>query len=344
MQGKELMENPFKNGDVIAPNKNHALVEVESSRAVMEAQSAMVIAKRFPRDPIEAMDKILNACTRQSLAESALYTYARGGTNITGPSIRLAEAMAQCWQNLSFGIRELEQRDGSSTVEAFAWDVETNVKQVKIFQVPHKRFTKKGSYKIEDSRDVYELVANQGARRLRACILGVIPGDVVEAAVKQCETTLKTKAEVTPERIASLVEKFGEYGVTKSQIEQRIQRRLDAITPAQVVSLGKIYNSLKDAMSAPGDWFQIETVEQSEEKGVDALKSKLKTEKKPVDPNEAETVMKRYPNKPEPAMKRYKTLSQSDADAILEAMDKAGLIDVDTEEQAAKVLAIYDAK
>jgi hypothetical protein len=250
----ELTQNPFA-GNSAAKNQN-ALVEVEQSRAIAETQAAMAIAKRFPRNQIEAMDRILNACTRQSLAESSLYTYSRGGTNITGPSIRLAETIAQNWGNLQFGIRELDQADGCSTVEAFAWDIETNVKQVKVFQVQHKRYTKtSGNKTLSDPRDIYEHIANNGARRLRACILGVIPGDVVEAAVNQCNMTLTTKAQVTPERIQGLLDKFSEFGVTKGQIEKRVQRRIDAITPALMVSLGKIYNSLKDGMSVAQDWF-----------------------------------------------------------------------------------------
>lgn len=250
------IDNPFGHRDHTRASPSDALVAVESSRAVAETQAAMAIAKRFPRDPMAAMDRILNACTRPTLAEASLYTYSRGGTDVTGPSIRLAEALAQSWGNLQFGVRELEQRDGASTVEAFAWDIETNVRQTKVFQVRHWRDTKTGGYALKDSRDIYELTANQGARRLRACILGVIPGDVVDAAVKQCDTTLKTKAEVTPERLKGLVEKFAEFGVTKEQIEARIQRHLEAMTPAQMVDLGKKYNSLKDGMSQPGDWFE----------------------------------------------------------------------------------------
>lgn len=203
-----------------------------------------------------AMDRILNACTRATLAEGALYAYARGGTTISGPSIRLAEAIAQNWGNLQFGIRELEQRNGESTVEAFAWDIETNTRQVKVFQVPHVRHTRQGQKKLEDPRDIYELVANQGARRLRACILGVVPGDVVESAVNQCEVTLSVDVDVTPEGIAKLLEKFSEFSITKEQIEKRIQRRIESILPAQVLSLRKIYNSMRDAMSFPSDWFE----------------------------------------------------------------------------------------
>ena len=192
---------------------------------------------------------VLAACKRPGLAEAALYSYARGGTDISGPSIRLAEAIAQNWQNFEFGIRELEQRDGESTVEAYAWDIENNVSQRKTFQQQHIRYSRaKGNTALSDPRDIYELVANNGARRVRSCILGIIPGDVVEAAVKQCEATLNTKAQVTPERLKNLVEKFAEYGVTQDQIEKRIQRHLDAMTPALLVQLGKIYNSLGESI------------------------------------------------------------------------------------------------
>jgi hypothetical protein len=72
----------------------------------------------------------------------------------------------------------------------------------------------------------------------------------------QAEITLNTKAEVTPERLKALVEKFAEFGVSQEQIEKYIQRRIDAITPALLVRLGKIYNSIKEGMSKPADWFE----------------------------------------------------------------------------------------
>lgn len=246
-------QNPFA---IVSRQTQNAIADTEQSRAIAEVQSAMVIAKRFPRDPIAAMDRILNACDRPTLANSALYSYSRGGSDITGPSIRLAEAMAQAWGNIQFGIRELEQRNGESTVEAFAWDIETNTRQVKTFQVKHERHTKQGSKKLTDPRDIYEMIANQGARRLRACILGVIPGDVTEAAVARCEATMKAEADTSAEGMKKMVDAFAAFNVTKEQIEKRIQRRLDSIQPAQVVALKKIYASLRDGMSVPGDWFE----------------------------------------------------------------------------------------
>lgn len=233
-------------------------VEIESQRAVAEVQSAMILARRFPRDHVAALDRILNACTRPSLAEGALYTYSRGGTDISGPSIRLAETIAQNWGNIQFGVRELEQREGESVVEAFAWDLETNTRQVKVFQVRHERHTDQGVKMLTKPRDIYELVANHGARRLRACILGVVPGDIVEEAVKQCEVTLQSSAESNPEKVKALIAAFGAMRITSTQIEKRIQRRIDSIQPAQIVQLRKIYASMRDGMSKPEDWFEYE--------------------------------------------------------------------------------------
>lgn len=240
---------------------------VAQSREMAEAVAAMQMAKACPRDIVAARDRILNACTREKLAKGACYTYAKGGSDVTGPSIRLAEMLAQNWGNMSFGIRELEQRNGESTCEAYAWDMETNARQSKVFQVPHIRHTKKGDYAITDPREIYELVANNGARRLRACILGIIPGDIVEEAVDACNKTLATKFAVTPDRIKSMLERFeGEFGVTKEQIEARIQCRITAIKPAQLVNLGNIYNSLKDGMSKPEDWFAAPAKDEAEPK------------------------------------------------------------------------------
>lgn len=253
-----------------------ALVEQESQRAVAEVQAAMVIARRFPRDVKAAVDNIMVACQRPGLAEAAVYEYARGGTAITGPSIRLAEAIAQAWGNMQVGIRELEQRNGESTVQAYAWDLETNLKEEKTFQVKHIRHTKKQVYALEDPRDIYELAANQGARRLRACILSLIPGDVVEAAVLECEATMKAKADVGPDGQGKLLKAFASMGVTKEQIEKRIQRRIDTITAAQMVGLRKIFNSLKDGMSQPADWFEVEAQGETKKTGSEAAKEALR--------------------------------------------------------------------
>lgn len=275
--------NPFGNAPATQPGAL-ATQQTDSARAIAEVQASLMIARMNPRDQRKAMDRILNACTRETLAKSAIYAYARGGSSITGPSIRLAEAVAQQWGNIQFGIRELSNHGGKSEVQAFAWDVETNTRREVTFSVPHIRYTRKGAYKLEDPRDVYELIANQGARRLRACILAVIPGDVMEAAVEQCQTTIANSVDVSPEAIKKIIETFEErFGINKEQIEKYCQCRLEAIRPAQVIRLRQIWQSLKDGMSSPSDWFEPvekpEAIENKKESSKTTLKDKLKQRK-----------------------------------------------------------------
>lgn len=270
----QAVKNPFQQTAVSEALPN-TMTEVKSQREASEIQAMVFMAKQFPRNQIQAADRILNACTRQTLADSAVYSYPRGGQNVEGPSIRLAEVLAQNWGNIDFGIRELSQENGVSTVEAYAWDLETNVRQAKVFQVVHKRVSKGGAKTLTDPRDIYEMVANQGSRRLRACILSVIPGDIVEAALAQCSITqaasVGTKPEEVKETIRKLTEAMGKFGITAENIQDRYQCRLEAIRPAQIVELRKIYTSLKDGMSKPSDWFAIQEVKKSSAQDLNAM-------------------------------------------------------------------------
>lgn len=253
----EQVANIFENKAAVAPQ--NATTAMVVSRQAQEVQAAMVIAKKFPRNEFESFNRIMVACQRKGLAEKSMYEYPRGGERITGPSIRLAEAMAQNWGNIDYGIIELEQRPGESQVMAYAWDLETNTRQTKIFSVPHVRETKKGNYSLTEPRDIYEVVANKGARRLRACILGIIPGDVIEAAIAQCEKTLigenKEPLEDTIRVVAATFEK--EYGVTVAMLEKFIGCKIESFTMQNLIRLKKVYMSLKDGMSSREDYFEM---------------------------------------------------------------------------------------
>ena len=265
--------NVFRSEEQIGQPATSAAAQMMVSRQAQEVQAAMVVAKRFPRDEVLAMDRILKACQRVSLAQAAVYEYPRGGETVTGPSIRLAEALAQNWGNVDFGVIELEQRPGESQVMAYAWDLETNTRQSKVFTVPHIRQTKSGSYPLKDPRDIYEMVANQGARRMRACILGVIPGDVVDAALAQCDTTLKASNKLPlEERITKMCEAFqNDFQIAVDALEKYIGRKAQAFSETDVIRLGKVYRSLKDGVIG-SDYFMEKlksepTAEPAKEKG-----------------------------------------------------------------------------
>lgn len=330
----QMVKNPFQQTAVSEALPN-TMTEVKSQREASEIQAMVFMAKQFPRNQIQAADRILNACTRQTLADSAVYSYPRGGQNVEGPSIRLAEVLAQNWGNLDFGIRELSQENGVSTVEAYAWDLETNVRQAKVFQVAHKRMAKSGTKTLTDPRDIYEMVANQGSRRLRACILSIIPGDIVEAALAQCSVTQAASVGATPEEIKETIRKLtatmGKFGITAENIQDRYQCRLEAIRPAQIVELRKIYTSLKDGMSKPSDWFAIQEVKKSDAQDLNVMVDGNAVKAKPEPITE--------PTKPTPTEEQFA--------ALIEAVS-TGMKEVDevleeyalTEEQKAEINAL----
>ena len=244
------------------------MVEVAASRQAQEVQAMMVVAKRFPRDETKSVAAIVKSCQRKGLAECAIYSYPRGNKRVTGPSIRLAETMARCWGNLDFGILELEQRPGESDVMAYAWDMETNVRQTKVFTVRHWRDTQEGGYALHDSRDIYELTANMGARRVRACILGVIPGDIQDEAVAACEKTLAGKStEPLEDRVRKMVVRFAEMGVTLEMIEAKLQHPIGACDVHTLVNLGTIFNSIKDGLGKREEFFDIPSTTTSKKPG-----------------------------------------------------------------------------
>ncbi|EAF3579659.1 hypothetical protein H0534_002855 [Listeria monocytogenes] len=258
---------------------NGVMAHATASREMEEVKGQIFMAQNFPRNQYQAEIRILEACKRLRLAESAIYQYPRGGQKVIGPSIRLAEVLAQNWGNISFGVKELERNDHESTAMAYAWDAETNTRTEKIFTVPHKRTTKKGTQMVTDERDIYELVANMGSRRLRACLLSVIPGDIVEAAMQQCNETLRNGGGEKPlkDRVGAMLTYLKEqFGVTQSQVEKRFGYKTDSFTEYDLVQTKNIINSIKDGMSKIEDWFDKDLPTKT-----DSSKSELAKELEP---------------------------------------------------------------
>lgn len=231
------------------------------ARATQEIQAALVIGQRFPRDEVKAKTRIVEACKRKELAEAAEYEYSRGGTRITGPTIDLLRAIANRWGNIRFGWSEVERRDGQSLVRCFAWDMQSNGQAERTFNVKHWRDTQAGGYALDDERDIYELIANQAARRVRACLEEVIDADVVTAAIEQCRVTMKT-GEKTPltDRAVQMITAFKEFGITQPMIETKLGNKLDAISENQLASLRRIFKALKDGVGKREDYFKPETL------------------------------------------------------------------------------------
>lgn len=235
---------------------NQGTIAIETGRAVAEAQGKLMLAKRFPRNEVRAYANMRAACSRKGIAEKAFYNFPRGGQSVTGPTIRFAEELARIWGNIDYGIKELSQDADKSEMQAYAWDMETNTISVQNFTSPHRREVNKKMVALTTDRDIYEINANMGARRLRSRILAILPTDYVDAAIEQCKQTLAGKAdEPLIDRVKKLVVAFGKYGVTPELIEKRIGRSLETMTADDFVDFTGIFNALKNGESKVSEWF-----------------------------------------------------------------------------------------
>lgn len=248
-------------------DSGNALAANAEARAVAEVKAQVIMARQFPRNPQYSMENILRECKRPTLADSAVYTFPRGKETVTGPSIRLAEMMARNWGNVTFGYEVLERKKdergvGFSVIRTFAWDLETNTYISRQFELKHWRSTKTGGYPITDDRDIYELEANMASRRMRACILQAIPGDVTQAAVDACRYTsssgLAEKMKDKNERaklISGTVRVYEKMGISLADLEEYLGAKQADWNADNMLKLKELKNSIDDGVLPIGEVF-----------------------------------------------------------------------------------------
>lgn len=261
------------------------MAQYQESKELSEIKGKMFLARQFPRDVDWSLQNVLKECERPELAAAAQYEFPRGDSVVKGPSIRLVEVLARHWGNIDSGVTEVDSQDGVTTIKCFAWDLETNVSDEKTFSVKHERSTKKGNYKLTDERDIYETVANNGARRKRACLLAVMPGWYVEAALAACDRTLAaslTDGKSMEEVVGSIVSAFAEFNISPEQISAKLNKSIDKLSKNDVVKLRHLYSAIKDGFIKAADAFGIPAAgtqtlpSDSEENALNELNQRLK--------------------------------------------------------------------
>lgn len=228
---------------------------VEQSRAVAEVQAAIVVAQQCPRDMGRAEAEMRSSSSRLSLANRAFYSVKNRGT---GASVHLARELARIWGNLDYGVRELARDDaaGTSEIQAFAWDQQTNVRSTRTFIVPHERMAQGSRKKLVDLTDVYLNNQNIGARAVRECIFTVLPAWFTEEAQDLCRQTLEHgEGEPVAARAEKAVAAFSSLGVAQDQLETRVGKNLSAWEPQDVANLSVLFSSIKAGDARAEDEF-----------------------------------------------------------------------------------------
>jgi hypothetical protein len=290
---QELIERTAQQGNQLSMGNRHPMaaginagaVSIEQERAIAEAQGQLIMAKRFPRNLMSAFEELKEACSIPAFANVAFYTIPQGGSKVTGLSIRFAEEIARVYGNFEYGHRELsrteagpEPRDfGRSEVEIYAWDKQTNNRQIRQLTVLHVIDTKDGPRKLRDQKDIDNRIANVASKQMRGRILAMMPKWMIESASEECKKTIAgANTEPLAVRARKMIGVFGGYGVTVSHLETYLGHSLDDILLDELINLQGVYAALKEGTPA-SEFFGAPEAEVAAEQTGNALAATAKT-------------------------------------------------------------------
>lgn len=222
-----------------------------------EIQSAITVAKRFPRNEDGAFQKLMKAADRTSFAEDAGYSFPRGGQTVEGPSVNLAREAARVWGNIRYGLEVIRDDEESRQIRGWAWDLESNVKVTAEDEFRKLIYRKKGGWIRPDERDLRELTNRRGAILIRGCVLQILPKDLIEDAMDRCRATLRKSAAQDPESARKkIILAFSEIRVTPEMLEQKLGHPLAQCSPAEIADLRTIYKSIADGNSTWAEYVE----------------------------------------------------------------------------------------
>jgi len=263
-------------------------IEAIVQREDTEYKSAVVVAKRFPRDEAAAYTAIIKACKRPGMAEKARYAFPRGNKTVTGPSVALAREMARAWGNVRYGLRVVSLDDEQVHIRGYAVDLETNTYvefEDRFARLVQRKDGNRTIWVSPDERDLRELVNRRGAICVRNALLQVLPSDVTEDAEREAAETVRKAAqgELKQDRAAAirrLALAFDAIGVNTAMLERRLAHGLDLVTVEETTELRAILTSITEGNSRRQDHFEFDAPRDS---GVSEVDARLEAEA-PVEP------------------------------------------------------------
>ena len=234
---------------------------VEQSRAVAEVAAAVSTARQFPRNTSWAVEQMQMLCQRLAVAQRAFYSVPNRGS---GLSVHIARELSRIFGNVDYGVRELSRDDdkGESEMQAWAWDVETNVRSTRSFIVPHAKSTRGGRKELTDLNDIYLNNQNVAARAVRECIFSILPGWFLADAEQILRQTLERgDGKPIEQRRIDAIDMFKGIGVTEKQLTVRLGKEVGQWGPREVADLAKIWTSINQDGIPANEFFPEQVVE-----------------------------------------------------------------------------------
>lgn len=204
---------------IVDEDEGTQVVRVDQTSAMAIAKSeveAQLAAAHQYRRALSTFTKDLLTMATLSIetAESCIFSLPRGGKNIAGPSIRLAEMAASAWGNLHLGCRVVDTTDTEIVAQGVAWDLERNIR---ITMETRRRITDKRGARYNE--DMIIMTGNAAASiALRNAVFRVIPRAYINAVYNQVRKVAVGDAATLADKRAKVLERLQKMGVSQERV------------------------------------------------------------------------------------------------------------------------------
>jgi hypothetical protein len=231
-----------------------------------ELDIMITTAKAYPRTVSQCVEYATELATMdEETAQSCFYCLPRkekDGTKkeIKGPSIRLAEIMANSWGNIHAGTRILSNDGRHITAEGIAWDLQNNVKMSAENKISIRFGEKDGKGGYTANTDMQTVLSNAAsAKALRNAIFKVIPRALVMRVMEKAMTFAIGDSKSINVKVQEIFDKLGKMGIDKQKILDYYDKKsLAEITSEEFKSLIGVGTAIKEGYLKPDEAFNFE--------------------------------------------------------------------------------------
>lgn len=265
-----------------------AIAVAASARA--EVESGYIMALKKPRNEDDARDSILRACKNLIFAEKAIYKKPVGKKIMEGPSIRFVEEALRHWQNVKTLQNCIYEDTSKRIIKITVIDLESNLSYSKEITIEKKveRKDSKGREILGErlnsfGEKVFIVVATEDEAQIKEAALSsksirnsgqrLLPEHIVEEAMKTARQTVKANVDKDPDaEKRKILDAFSAMGIKPSELEKYLGHKMDIVTPAELVDLRQVWQTLKDGEAKWSDYVTPE--DKAPEGGMEMPKAK----------------------------------------------------------------------
>ncbi len=250
--------------------------EVLAAQGKAQVEARYIMAMRNPRDVDAFRVNLLKDCNRVGFADVAEYAKPIGGGKVKGPSIRFVESALRHFRNVLIETLAVFDDERKKIVRVTLTDLEANIDYAmdvtiektversqpkldgdgnKVFLATRKNTGGGTVYIVPATED--DLLNKERAmisKTIRLLGIRVLPGDIVDEALKQCRDTKLDRAKKDPDtERRAIADGFAALNVPIEELKSYIGHELSTCSPAELVDLRALWNAIRDGEQSWSD-------------------------------------------------------------------------------------------